>query len=141
MKHIISRVALMALLLLAAVPARAQGDALLAARLAGAVIVAQDAAGTILGRITAADERESVFNINGPYGDRFAAGSLWNEDGLFGNAYGSFSARNAYSRTPPRIVKGGQVIGTLTTNTSLDSAITPEQLQALRDQFKSKSGC
>lgn len=109
-------------------PAHAQ-DA--CSTLNGSVIIAQDSANTLLGRITSAFDSNSIFNEFGNYGSEFSSDSIWNEFSRFGNEFNSDSPFNEYTSSPPMIIKGGQVIGYLSANKTVSGSISPNLLKAL----------
>jgi hypothetical protein len=122
--------ALLPLLLLAPLVAGAQASRF-CAQVGGATLVAQDAQGTVLGHVTDRFDPESVFNEYGRYGSRYSGESVWNSRGTFGSPYSGFSPYNDNTTTPPVLMKGGQIIGVLTTNARLPSAVSPDVLRSL----------
>jgi hypothetical protein len=99
--------------------------------LAGARLVAQDDENTYLGKIANAFDGESIFNEFGKYGNEFQSNSIWNEFGKFGSEFHTHSPFNKLASKPPMIIKGGKVIGLLSTNKNLEGAISPSLLKAL----------
>lgn len=59
---------------------------------------------------------DSICNMYGQYGSRYAAKSIWNEYGRYGSQYSLLSPNNPYSLRPPRIILRGRDIGFLTCN-------------------------
>lgn len=99
--------------------------------LSGAVIIAQDDENTFLGKITSVYDTESIFNDYGTHGSEYSSDSIWNQYGTFGSEYSSYSPFNKYTSTPPMIIKNKKIIGYLSANKSLGSAISPNLLKAL----------
>ncbi|HQS01905.1 MAG: hypothetical protein B7Y07_00810 [Halothiobacillus sp. 24-54-40] len=97
----------------------------------GAVIIAQDDENTFLGKITNAYDSKSIFNDYGTHGSEYSSNSIWNQYGTFGSEYSSYSPFNKYTSTPPMIIKNKKIIGYLSANKSLGSAISPNLLKAL----------
>lgn len=98
---------------------------------AESTIIGQDPENSFLGKITNSFDADSIFNDFGKYGNDFSALSIWNEFGKFGNNFNDYSPFNENSKKPPILVKGGKVIGYLTSNKSLPSSISPIRLKAL----------
>ena len=106
-------------------------------RLEGAQIIADD--GTFLGRITWNDcASDSIFNSVGQYGSEVSSTSIWNDISKYGSDYSSESAFNDFASSPPRILKGGEVIGYLTTNDYKVRAINPKCLLEILDKNADK---
>lgn len=99
--------------------------------LSSAVIVAQDSDNTVLGKITNSFDSDSIFYEFGTYGNEFSSDSIWNEFSTFGNKFNSDSPFNEFSSCPPMIIKGGNVIGYLSTNRKIRGPISPNLLKAL----------
>jgi len=97
----------------------------------GAIIVAQDSSNTVMGRIANSFDSGSIFNEFGTYGSEFSSESIWNEFSTFGNKFNSDSPFNEFSSSPPMIIKGGKVIGYLSTNRNIRGSISPNLLKAL----------
>ncbi|UCV09598.1 hypothetical protein [Dechloromonas denitrificans] len=97
----------------------------------GAVIIAQNDENTFLGKVTNTYDSKSIFNDYGPHGSEYSSSSIWNQYGTFGGEYSTFSPFNKYTSTPPMIIKNKKVIGYLSANKSLQSAISPNLLKAL----------
>jgi hypothetical protein len=97
----------------------------------GAVIVAQDSGNSVLGKITNSYDRDSIFNEFGTYGNEFSSHSIWNEFSTLGNKFNSDSPFNEFSSSPPMIIKGGKIIGYLSTNRNIRGSISPNLLKAL----------
>ena len=97
----------------------------------GAVIIAQDDENTFLGKITNTYDIKSIFNDYGTHGSEYSSSSIWNEYGTFGSEYSTFSPFNKYTSTPPMIIKNKKIIGYLSVNKNLRSAISPNLLKAL----------
>ena len=128
---------LISLLLL--VPALLVGQDLnsLARQLEGASIVAQDDSNTFLGTITGSMDRESIFNQMGNHGSTMSRTSIWNTMGDFGNPMGRYSATNSMTDRPPMIIRNGQVIGFVSTNSMIRSRVSPGMLAVLgRSHFR-----
>ena len=103
--------------------------------LRGANIYGQDAMNTYLGRITAKDDPDSIFNTKGTFGSEFSPNSIWNRQGHFGEAFSPYSPLDRYSRTPPMIIKDGEVIGYVTETGYFQGGITLEMLREMADLF------
>lgn len=97
----------------------------------GAKLIAQDDKNTYLGLITNSYSGDSIFNEYEAYGSEYSADSIWNEYESFGGEYSQYSPFNEYTNTPPMMIKGGKVIGYLTTNKSISASISPNLLKAL----------
>ena len=98
-------------------------------------IIAQDNKSTYLGKLSNEFDSESIFNEFGKYGNEFSPNSIWNEFSTFGNEFNSYSPFNEFSSTPPKIIKDGHIIAYLTTNNSIDGAVSPKILLAFKDLF------
>jgi len=103
--------------------------------LQGAKVYAQDGGNTYLGSITNELNQDSIFNWVGPYGSTLSQTSIWNELSPYGIETGKYSACNELSKTPPKIVKGGKVIGYITKNATIYNRISPWQLKSIKDQL------
>ncbi|MCX6354989.1 MAG: hypothetical protein NTZ78_08815 [Candidatus Aureabacteria bacterium] len=103
--------------------------------LQGAKVYAQDPESTYLGSITNELDQDSIFNWLGPYGSTLSQTSLWNELSPYGIETGKYSAYNELSKTPPKIVKGGKVLGYITKNQTIYNRISPWQLKSIKDQL------
>lgn len=103
--------------------------------LRGAKIIAQDYENTYLGKLSNEFDSESIFNEVGKYGNEFLSSSIWNEFSTFGNEFNSYSPFNELSSDPPMLIKQGKIIGYLTVNKSIEGAVSPNLLKALKDQF------
>lgn len=103
--------------------------------LRGAKIIAQDDKTTYLGKLSNEFNSESIFNEFGTYGNEFSSSRIWNEFSTFGNEFNSYSPFNGFSSTPPMLIKDGKIIAYLTVNKSLQGAVSPNLLKALKDQF------
>jgi hypothetical protein len=99
--------------------------------LIGSQIIAQDNNNTYLGQISDQYSSNSIFNDYGTHGSKYNSDSIWNEYGTFGSKYNSLSPFNEYSSTPPMIIKSGNIIGFLSTNTAIEPSISPNLLKAL----------
>ena len=107
----------------------------LVALLNGTRVVAQDANRTFLGNISGPRDSDSIFNEQGTYGNERSAESIWNPHGTFRNERNAFSPFNGRSTAPPMILKGGTVVGHLTTNPDIDGGVSPHRLKSLQDRF------
>ncbi|PKO67833.1 MAG: hypothetical protein CVU22_10695 [Betaproteobacteria bacterium HGW-Betaproteobacteria-16] len=96
-----------------------------------AVIIGQDGGNTYLGRISSSFDRDSIFNEFGAYGNEFSGKSIWNEFSTFGNEFNNNSPFNEFSSSPPMLIKNRKLLGYLTSNESMKSAISPNLLKAL----------
>lgn len=97
----------------------------------GAALIAQDGTNTFLGTITNSYDPESIFNEYGTYGSEYNPSSIWNKYATFGSEYSMYSPHNAYTSTPPMIIKNKKILGYLSANKSLKSSISPNLLKAL----------
>ena len=98
-------------------------------------IIAQDDENTYLGSLSSEYNSESIFNEFGSYGSKFSSKSIWNEFSTFGNKFNADSPFNNYSLKPPMLIKDGKIVGFLTTNKSISNGISPNLLQALKEEF------
>lgn len=124
-------------LLAVSMPARAtvEDDSALVASLNGARVVAQDKDKTFLGNIAGRHDSDSIFNPQGTFGNEYSAESIWNGQGTFRSEHNPFSPFNRRSTTPPKIIKGGNIIGYLTTNPSIQGGVSPHWLKTVRHRF------
>ena len=97
----------------------------------GAKILAQDDQNTYLGKVTNIYDTDSIFNEYGNYGSEYSSTSIWNQYSTLGSEYSSYSPFNQHTTTPPLIIKGGNIIGYLSSNKSIESSISPNLLKAL----------
>jgi len=97
----------------------------------GAKLIAQDDKKTFLGEISDSYVNESIFNQYGSYGSEYSSHSIWNKYATFGSEYSSYSPFNEYTITPPMMVKGGKIIGYLTTNKGMEASLSPNLLRVL----------
>lgn len=97
----------------------------------GAVLIAQDDNNTYLGKITNSYDSDSIFNEYGTYGSEYNSESIWNQYATFGGDYSNYSPSNAYTSTPPMIIKNKKLIGYLSANKSINTSISPNLLKAL----------
>lgn len=97
----------------------------------GAVIIAQDAEHTYLGKITSKYDSDSIFNEYGTYGSQYSSKSIWNEYATFGGKYSSYSPFNEYSSEPPMIIKDRSLLGYLSTNKYIQGSVSPNLIKAL----------
>jgi len=124
----LSKVVLLALSIIWAPSVAAQD---VCSSLDGASIIAQDSDNTFLGKIINSFDSDSIFNEFGTYGNDFSSDSIWNEYSTFGNEFNSESPFNEFSSDPLMIIKDGQIIAYLSTNKSIQGAISPNLLKAL----------
>lgn len=109
---------------------RMQADAAAAVGiLDGALVVAQDGRGTVLGSVGDRFGLDSIFNPYSNEGSRFGLDSVNNQYGDFGSRYSDLSARNEFAQQPPMIIMDGEVVGYLTTNKYLPGAINFYELK------------
>jgi hypothetical protein len=102
----------------------------------GTSIIAQDSKNTFLGKVTNSFDSQSIFNDFGAYGNEFSSDSIWNQFSTFGNEFNSYSPHNQFSSSPPMFIKKGRIIGYLSANKGVNSAISPGLLKALcKDYF------
>lgn len=80
-------------------------------------------------------DKNSVFNEYGKFGSEYQADSIWDQYGKNGSEYQAGSVSNKYSSSPPRIVKGGRVIGLLSANKNLRGAVNANVLAILCYDF------
>ena len=85
----------------------------------GAVLIADDAESTYLGKISGHYESNSIFNQYGQYGSDYALKSIFNNYGVYGSDYSTYSPFSKYAISPPYIAKNGKIIARLSTNKSL----------------------
>lgn len=97
----------------------------------GAVLIAQDDNNTYLGKITNSYDSDSIFNEYGTYGSEYNSESIWNQYATFGGDYSNYSPSNAYTSTPPMIIKNKKLVGYLSANKSINTSISPNLLKAL----------
>ncbi|HEN8800261.1 TPA: hypothetical protein U8251_002860 [Pseudomonas putida] len=97
----------------------------------GAILIAQDSEHTFLGKITNEIESESIFNEFGKYGSEFQSNSIWNEFGSFGSEFSTYSPNNAFTSSPPMMIKNKKIIGYLSENKVINGSISPKVLKAL----------
>lgn len=98
----------------------------------GASIVAND--GQFLGRIINQFTRDSLFNEFGPHGGQFSRTSIWNEFGPYGGEFSRNSPFNQFTRTPPMIIRNGQVVAYLTV-VDHPRAVNPYWLKACENEL------
>ncbi|MBI4329214.1 MAG: hypothetical protein HY685_05065 [Chloroflexi bacterium] len=92
-----------------------QYTVLLTPRICGAWLVAGD--GQLLGKVSGNRfSPDSILNISGNYGSEGSATSVWNQFGRYGSDGGPLSAFNDVAISPPKVVKGDEVLGFLTTS-------------------------
>lgn len=97
--------------------------------LEGAQIFAADS--TYLGTISRdKHSKDSIANTYSTYGSAFHIGSLFNQYGQYGNPFSLLSPFNQYTRTPPRIVRGQEIVAYLTVNEWISPRIDPKALLA-----------
>lgn len=96
----------------------------------GALVFGQDSQTTYLGFFGSRYAPDSIDNPFGLHGSRFALASVRNPNGNFGSTSSNFSANNNFASRPPVIVKRGQPIGLLTSNTSLSGGISLAAIDA-----------
>jgi hypothetical protein len=73
---------------------------------------------------------DSILNKFGTYGSSYNLTSVRNTYGTYGSPYSIYSVANNYTVTPPVIYKSGTPIANLTTNQSLASAVSLENIDA-----------
>jgi hypothetical protein len=97
-----------------------------------AFLVADD--GAYLGKISSnAFDYESICNGFGPYGNPFSGTSIRNDFAPYGNPFSALSADNSFTSSPPQIIYQRKVVGYLTKNQFLPSALDPDLLFAAYD--------
>ena len=93
----------------------------------GAQIVASD--GTFLGLVSRDRiDPNSILNEQGPYGSSIYPNSIFNPYGTYGSRYAALSPFNEFSPSPPKIVKNGAQMGSLSANQYIMGAIHPDEL-------------
>jgi hypothetical protein len=97
----------------------------------GVKVVAQDSQNTYLGEVSNSYSSDSIFNEYGTYGSEYSDKSVFNSYGDFGSEYHQYSATNPYSSKPPMLIKNQKIIGYLSANKNMKSAIAPGLLKAL----------
>jgi hypothetical protein len=97
---------------------------------------------TYLGKLTTdATDPDSVFNIYGPYGNKYSATCIFNEYGRYGGAYSSYSPFNEYTSSPPYIIcisnSTGRVLGInrLTVNSFIPDSLDPTNMYINLKEF------
>ncbi len=96
--------------------------------IAGASVIASD--GAYLGSLTNSHHGDSVLNSYGSHGSEYSGTSIWNTYGQYCGEYSGMSPFNSYTRTPPKLIKNGQVIGYLSVNEYLSGAVNPYALKS-----------
>ena len=77
---------------------------------------------------------ESICNQFGTYGSKFSVTSIWNEFSIYGSAFSDFSAFNDLATQPPMLIGQNDIVGYLTTNSTVVGAISPHGIcQRLKD--------
>ena len=95
--------------------------------LEGAKIISED--GTYLGTLGDSYESDSIYNEYSDYGNTYNSESIWNEYSDYGDDYSNQSVFNEYANDPPVLLKDGEVIGELSTNTTYNyEAVDPISL-------------
>ena len=89
------------------------------ATLDGAYVYSQESLPVYLGFFGNQFAIESISNQFGTYGSEFSNLSVRNPFGSYGSSFGTYSANNAFTPTPPAIYKWGDLVGFLTTNSSI----------------------
>jgi hypothetical protein len=108
-------------------PVIAQADGLSCLEVDGAAIFGNDYGSyKFIGAIANEYSSESIGNEYGA-GNEYRSDSIKNEYGSFGNPFGSYSAYNDFTSTPPILVNDNfEFIGYLTTNSALYPSIHPD---------------
>lgn len=112
------------LLAVALIVSWGQSQAITCANLNGAYLVSQEFNQVYLGFFGNSFASESVNNSFGTYGSSFSSLSVRNTFGNYGSSFGIYSANNNFTSTPPFIVKYGNIIGYLTTNSSIYEGVS-----------------
>lgn len=82
------------------------------------------------------EDKSSIWNVNGPYGNPKNENSIWNENGYYGGTEGHYSPFNPYTSAAPILVdKNGNIYGNFTANTMLVDRV---QLKTLELIFKNR---
>jgi len=89
----------------------------------GAKIIAND--GTYLGIIADKYSTDSIFNKYGTYGSEYSSNSIFNQYGTYGGEYSDQSPFNEYSSNGPKIIRGRDVLGQLSVNEFVPTAVNP----------------
>ncbi|OPG91292.1 hypothetical protein B2I21_34915 [Chryseobacterium mucoviscidosis] len=76
-------------------------------------------------------DSDSIFNKYGNYGSSYSTTSITNKYGTYGGEYSNESAYNKYATKPPILTYKGQTVFYVTMNTTIQNAITPQQLYDL----------
>ena len=92
----------------------------------GAKIIAED--GTYLGTLEDNYESDSIYNEYSDHGSTYNSDSIWNEYSDYGNEYSSQSPFNDYASDPPVLLKDGEVIGKLTTDSYEYDSVDPRSV-------------
>ena len=98
----------------------------------GAWVEARDFSLTYLGFFGSSYADDSINNPYGSYGSSSYSdsNSVRNSTGLFGSSYGTYSANNSSAILPPKIMKNGEWIGTLTTSSFIYGRISLSEIDA-----------
>jgi hypothetical protein len=94
--------------------------------------------GQFLGRISPNSySSDSILNSYGPYGSPYSNTSIFNDYSPYGSPYGQYSVNNPYSTTPPKLFIQGKLLGRVTKNQYVPSAIPTESfLSTLKNDMQ-----
>jgi hypothetical protein len=92
----------------------------------GAKIIAED--GTYLGTLGDSYESDSIYNEYSDHGSTYDSDSIWNEYSDYGSDYSSQSPFNDYASDPPVLLKDGEVVGKLTTDSYEYEGVDPRSV-------------
>tara|TARA_B100001142_G_C14319021_1_gene649671 strand:- start:692 stop:1090 length:399 start_codon:yes stop_codon:yes gene_type:complete len=91
--------------------------------LEGAKVIAED--GTYLGKLDDSYDSDSIYNEYSNHGSEYDSDSIWNEYSEYGSDYSSQSPFNDYASEPPVLLKDGEIVGKLTTDSYEYQAVDP----------------
>ena len=94
--------------------------------LEGAKIVAED--GTYLGTLDDSYASDSIYNEYSDHGSTYDSDSIWNEYSDYGSDYSSQSPFNDYASDPPVLLKDGEIVGKLTTDSYKYDSVDPRSV-------------
>jgi hypothetical protein len=95
----------------------------------GSYLVAHD--GEFIGKVSGEFDEKSIINEFGPHGGEFSAKSISNEFGSYGGEFSNLSPYSEFSQTPPKLIKGEDIIAYVTKNELLSPRIDPDVLLAM----------
>ncbi|WP_413513222.1 hypothetical protein [Myroides odoratus] len=81
------------------------------------------------------ENKNSVWNSSGIYGNEYNKKSIWNKYGLYGDDTSNLSPWNAHAEKPPIIKKEGQFHGYFTLNEVLGQRVEVKLTRMLYDYY------